>query len=140
MNNFKGIKVIKAPAFGNWSTDGGLTVMEDMLAKYSKIDAVFCENDSMCLGAQRAIANAASHRRDVPRRRRRPEGGAEGDHGQGTNYAVTGLNNSDQIGRAGFNRMMAILAGRAAPKNTVLPSPEITKANVVKYYNPSSLF
>ena len=134
-----GIKVIKAPAFGNWSTDGGLTVMEDMLAKYSKINAVFCENDSMCLGAQRAIANA----------HRSGQMFLAGVDGQkealkaildGTNYAVTGLNNSDQIGRAGFNRLMAILAGVSPPLNTVLPSPEITKANVAKYYNPGSLF
>lgn len=139
VKQFPNIKVIVAPAFGNWSTDGGLTVMEDMLAKYSKIDAVFCENDSMCLGAQRAIANA----------HRSSEMFLAGVDGQkealkaimdGTNYAVTGLNNSDQIGRAGFNRMMAILAGAQAPQNTVLPSPEITKSNAVKYYNPSSLF
>jgi ribose transport system substrate-binding protein len=139
ISQYKGIKVIKAPAFGNWSTDGGLSVMEDMLAKYSKINAVFCENDSMALGAQRAIANA----------HRTKEMFLAGVDGQkealkaimdGTNFAVTGLNNSDQIGRAGFNRLMAILAGAQAPVNTVLPSPEITKANVAKYYNPSSLF
>jgi ribose transport system substrate-binding protein len=139
VHQFKGIKVITAPAFGNWSTDGGLTVMEDMLAKYSKIDAVFCENDSMCLGAQRAIANA--HRSN-----QMFLAGVDGQKEalkaimQHTNYAVTGLNNSDQIGRAGFNRMMTILAGAAAPQNTVMPSPEITRANVVKYYNPNSLF
>ena len=139
VNNFKGIKVIKAPAFGNWSTDGGLTVMEDMLAKYNKIDAVFAENDSMALGAQRAIANA--HRTSEMFL-----AGVDGQKEalkaimQGTNYAVTGLNNSDQIGRAGFNRMMAILAGAQAPQNTVFPSPEITKANVVNNYNPNSLF
>lgn len=139
MAKHTGIKVIKAPAFGGWSTDGGLTVMEDMLAKYSKINAVFCENDSMCLGAQRAIANA----------NRSSQMFLAGVDGQkealkaildGSNYAVTGLNNSDQIGRAGFNRLTAILAGAVAPQNTVLPSPEITKANVFKYYNPGSLF
>jgi ABC-type sugar transport system substrate-binding protein len=58
----------------------------------------------------------------------------------GSNYAATGLNNSDQIGRAAFHRMMAILAGAKAPQNTVFPSPIITKDNVVKYYNPESVF
>ena len=29
-----------------------------MLVQYDKIDAVFCENDSMCLGAQKAIEDA----------------------------------------------------------------------------------
>jgi len=58
----------------------------------------------------------------------------------GTNYAATGLNNSDQIGRAAFHRLMAILAGAKAPKYTILPSPRITIDNVVKYYDPNSLF
>ena len=51
-----------------------------------------------------------------------------------------GQNNSDQIGRAGFNRLMAILAGAEAPKQTVLPSPIITKDNAVRFYNPESVF
>jgi len=49
------IQVEMAPDFGGWSEDGGFTLMEDMLAQFEKIDAVFCENDSMCLGAQKAI-------------------------------------------------------------------------------------
>ncbi|MCJ7617661.1 MAG: hypothetical protein MUO43_14110 [Desulfobacterales bacterium] len=49
------IENVVAPNFGDWSEDGGFTVMEDMLAKYDNIDAVFCENDSMALGAQKAI-------------------------------------------------------------------------------------
>ena len=32
--------------------------MEDLLAKYNQIDAVFAENDSMALGAQKAIGDA----------------------------------------------------------------------------------
>jgi ABC-type sugar transport system substrate-binding protein len=113
--------------------------MENMLATYDKIDAVFCENDSMCLGAQQAIADAG----------RTDEMFLVGVDGQkealvqimqGTNYAATGLNNSDQIGRAAFHRLMAILAGARAPKDTILPSPLITKENVQRYYNPDSVF
>jgi len=133
------IEVIKAPDFGGWSEDGGFTLMADMLAKYDHIDAVFCENDSMCLGAQKAIADAG----------RSDEMFLVGVDGQkeallqilnGTNYAATGLNNSDQIGRAAFHRLMAILAGAAAPKDTVLPSPLITIDNVARFYNPDSVF
>jgi ABC-type sugar transport system substrate-binding protein len=134
-----GIEVVMAPDFGGWSTDGGLKLMENMLATYDKIDAVFCENDSMCLGAQQAIADAG----------RTDEMFLVGVDGQkealvqimqGTNYAATGLNNSDQIGRAAFHRLMAILAGAKAPKDTILPSPLITKENVQRYYNPDSVF
>jgi ribose transport system substrate-binding protein len=134
-----GITVITAPDFGGWSEDGGLKQMENLLAANPKIDAVFCENDSMCLGAQRAIADAG----------RSPEMFLCGVDGQkeallqilnGTNYACTGLNNSDQIGRTGFNRMMAILAGATPPLNTYLPSPLINFDNVIKFYDPNSLF
>ncbi len=133
------IEVVMAPDFGGWSEDGGFTLMEDMLARYDQIDAVFCENDSMCLGAQLAIADAG----------RSEEMFLVGVDGQkeallqilnGTNYAATGLNNSDQIGRAAFHRLMAILAGAEAPQETVLPSPLITIDNVARYYDPDSVF
>lgn len=133
------IQVEMAPDFGGWSEDGGFTLMEDMLARHDNISAVFCENDSMCLGAQKAIEDAG----------RSADIFLVGVDGQkeallqilnGTNYAATGLNNSDQIGRAAFHRMMAILAGAKAPKDTVLPSPLITEDNVARYYNPDSVF
>ncbi len=139
VKNVPGITVINAPDFGGWSEDGGLKQMENLLAANKKIDAVFCENDSMCLGAQRAISDAG----------RTTEMFLCGVDGQkealvqiknGSNYACTGLNNSDQIGRAGFNRVMAILAGATPPKDTYLPSPLITSDNVIKYYDPNSLF
>ena len=53
-----GIEALVAPDWGGWSADGGFKLMEDMLAKEPEIDAVFCENDSMCLGAQKAITDA----------------------------------------------------------------------------------
>lgn len=133
------IEVITAPDFGGWSEDGGFTLIEDMLVQYDQIDAVFCENDSMCLGAQKAIADAG----------RSEEMFLVGVDGQkeallqilnGTNYAATGLNNSNQIGRAAFHRLMAILAGAQAPDQTVLPSPLITNDNAIKFYDPDSVF
>ncbi len=116
-----------------------MALMEDMLASNPKIDAVFCENDSTCLGAQTAIADAG----------RSDEMFLVGVDGEtaaleaiinGTNYAATGLNNSDQIGRAAFNRVMSILGGGTPEKDTYLPSPLITKDNVFRYYNPEGTF
>ena len=140
LSTYAGITVVVAPDFGGWSADGGIKLMENLLAANPKIDAVFCENDSMCLGAQTAIADAG----------RTDEMflvGVDGENAAleaikgGTNYAATGLNNSDQIGRAAFHRLMAILAG-ATPteKETYLPSPLITKDNVIKFYNPEGEF
>jgi len=139
VQTFPGISVVTAPDFGGWSADGGIALMEDMLASNPKIDAVFCENDSMCLGAQTAIADAG----------RADEMFLVGVDGEtaaleaiinGTNYAATGLNNSDQIGRAAFNRLMSILGGGTPEKDTYLPSPLITKDNVMRYYNPEGTF
>jgi ribose transport system substrate-binding protein len=139
LGTYSGITVIIAPDFGSWSADGGIALMEDMLAANPKIDAVFCENDSMCLGAQTAIADAG----------RTDEMFLVGVDGElaalesimnNTNYAATGLNNSDQIGRAAFHRMMGIIAGGTPEKNTYLPSPIITIDNVIKYYNPEGEF
>jgi ribose transport system substrate-binding protein len=134
-----GIKVVTAPDFGDWSSDGGLKVMENLLAKNSHIDAVFCENDSMCLGAQKAISDA----------NRTDEMFLVAADGQkealkalkdGTNYGATAVNNADTIGRSGLNRMMAILGGAQPAKDTPLDAPVVTKDNVDRYYNPDSLF
>jgi ribose transport system substrate-binding protein len=139
LDTYPDIEVITAPDFGGWSADGGIALMEDMLAANPEIDAVFCENDSMCLGAQTAIADAG----------RSDEMFLVGVDGEtaaleaiinGTNYAATGLNNSDQIGRAAFHRLMAILAGGTPEKDTYLPSPLITEDNVLQFYNPEGTF
>ena len=139
VQTFPGITVVTAPDFGGWSADGGIALMEDLLASNPKIDAVFCENDSMCLGAQTAIGDAG----------RADEMFLVGVDGEtaaleaiinGTNYAATGLNNSDQIGRAAFNRLMSIFGGGTPEKDTYLPSPLITKDNVMRYYNPEGTF
>ena len=47
---------------------------------------------------------------------------------------------ADVIGRAGFNRAMAIVAGGSPEKETALPSPIITKENAVKFYDENSKF
>jgi ribose transport system substrate-binding protein len=137
--NASGIEVITYADFAGWSTDGGKKAMEDLLAKNPQLDAVFCENDSMCLGAQTAIADAGRTKEILV-------AGVDGQKEallqilNKTNYVATGLNNSNQIGRAGFNRLTAILAGLEASKDTVLPSPLISPANVVKFYDPDSIF
>jgi ribose transport system substrate-binding protein len=134
------IKVEKAPDFGGWSVDGGFKLMEDMLTKFPDISAVFCENDSMCQGAQKAIKDAGRSDKIFLTSVDGEKGTLKEIMSDGTNYGATGHNNSDQIGRAGFHRLMAILAGAEAPQQTVLPSPIITKENAVKFYNPDSVF
>jgi ABC-type sugar transport system substrate-binding protein len=133
------IEVITFPDFAGWSTDGGFTAAETLLAQNPDLNAIFCENDSMCLGAQKAIEDRGLADQVF----------VVGVDGQketlveimkGGVYKATGLNNSDQIGRAGFHRLMAILAGAVPEKDTVFPSPLITLENVQRFYNPDSVF
>lgn len=131
---------VMAPGWGGWSADGGFKQMEDMLAKEKDINAVFCENDSMCLGAQKAIADAGKSDDIFVAAVDGEMGALKEINREGSNFGATGLNSADQIGRAGFNRLMAILAGAEAPKDTALPSPIITKDNAVRYINEDSTF
>lgn len=133
------IEVINYPDFAGWGADGGFTAAETLLAQNPDLNAIFCENDSMCLGAQKVIEDQGLAEQVFVV-------GVDGEKAALVEimkdgvYKATGLNNSDQIGRAGFNRLMAILAGANAEKDTVLPSPLITIDNVERFYNPDSVF
>lgn len=133
------IEVITFPDFAGWSTDGGFAATETLLAQNADLNAIFCENDSMCLGAQKVIEDQGLGDQIFV-------SGVDGEKAalveimKGGAYKSTGLNNSDQIGRAGFNRLMAILAGAQPEKDTVFPSPLITIENVERFYNPDSVF
>jgi ABC-type sugar transport system substrate-binding protein len=135
-----GIKVEASSDFGNWGADDGFKVAEEMLTKYPNIDAFFCENDDMCAGAQKAIKDANLSDKIFVASVDGAKGTVKEIMSSGSNWGATGQNNSDQIGRAGFHRLMAILAGAEPPKHTVLPSPIITKDNADKFYNPDSVF
>ncbi len=135
-----GIKVTFAPEFGKWTEDGGIRVMEDMLAKHKDIDAVFCEGDVMCLGAQKAIADAG-------RSKQIRIFGFDGQKAaieqimKDSNFVATGVNSADMIAKAGFNTMMDLLAGKKpAQKDSSPPVVVVTRANAKQVYNPKALF
>lgn len=135
-----GIKVTFAPEFGRWTEDGGIRVMEDMLAKHKDIDAVFCEGDVMCLGAQKAIADAG-------RTAQIKIFGFDGQKAaieqimKGTNFIATGVNSADEIAKAGFKTMMDLLAGKKpAQQDSTPPVMVVTPENAKDAYNPNALF
>ncbi|MDH2429953.1 substrate-binding domain-containing protein [Sphaerisporangium sp. TRM90804] len=134
-----GITLVEAPDFGNWASDGGLSVMESLLATNADLKAVFCENDAMCLGAQRAIADAGKTEQIILAG---VDGQAEALKAilDGTNYAVTGLNDADVIGSKGLDRAVEILSGAEVEKDTVVPSPMVTKENASEHYDPDGVF
>lgn len=57
-----GIKVLDKQ-FGNWSRDDAFKVMQDYLAKFPKIDAVWCQDDDMAMGVLEALKQ--SGRKDI---------------------------------------------------------------------------
>jgi ribose transport system substrate-binding protein len=134
------IKVIMAPEFGKWTEDGGIRVMEDMLAKHKDIDAVFCEGDVMCLGAQRAIADAGRSKQILIF-------GFDGQKAaieqimKSSNFVATGVNSADMIAKQGFKTMMDLLAGKKpAQKDSSPPVVVVTPENAKQVYNPKALF
>ena len=134
------IKVIVAPEFGKWTEDGGIRVMEDMLAKHKDIDAVFCEGDVMCLGAQKAIADAGRSKQILIF-------GFDGQKAvieqimKDSNFVATGQNSADMIAKIGFKTMMDLLAGKKpAQKDSSPPVVVVTPENAKQVYNPQALF
>jgi ribose transport system substrate-binding protein len=123
-----------SPDFGNWATDAGKVAMENMLARFPKIDVVFCENDSMSFGAQSAAADAG-------RANEMFFTGIDGANPaikailEGGNYKATGHNDANVIGAEGVAVMARILAGETVDKLNFMDSPIITIANAEQYRN-----
>jgi ribose transport system substrate-binding protein len=129
--------------WGLWTQNGGVKAMEDLLTAHPDINAVLAENDSMALGAMRAIQDAGRADKNIL-----VFAAADGQKeavkliGEGK-YGATGLNDPALIGK-----MAADLAVKAAkgqvpagyPKITYTPPVAITKANAAQYYKPDALF
>ncbi|HET7314414.1 substrate-binding domain-containing protein [Salinisphaera sp.] len=128
--------------WGNWTQQGGLNAMEDILTASKNINLLVSENDSMALGARRAIkaqgltdqitiAAAADGQKQALKLIK------EGK------YGVTGLNAPDLIANTGVDIGIKAINGKLPedfPKITYTPPVAITKSNVDKYYNPNSAF
>jgi ribose transport system substrate-binding protein len=124
------IKVI-ADQTGNFVRGGGLQVMQDFLQRFpsGEIDAVYCHNDEMALGAYQAVKEA----------------------GREDEMFVTGFDGSDATFQSIKAGQMAatvvypvmstecligaakMLAGEELPQEILLETPLVTKQNVNKY-------
>ena len=134
------MKITVAPGFGGWGVDGGYKVMSDMLAKFETIDGVFCENDSMCLGAQKAAADAGRSAEMVFGASDAGKDSLREMMKDGSNFIATAVNDSDEIGRVGFHHLMAMLAGAKLPHITPLYSGLVTQEEAHKRYDPDKVF
>ncbi|KGM35819.1 substrate-binding domain-containing protein [Inquilinus limosus] len=128
--------------WGGWTHEGGLKAMEDLLVAHPDINVVLGENDSMVLGARKAL-EAAGKTKDVLLL-----AAADGQKEalqliQEGQYGATGLNDPDLIARTAVDVGMKALDGSLPadfPRVDLTTPAAITKDNVAKYYRPDAVF
>lgn len=137
--NTSGFEIL-TQGWGNWTHEGGLKAMEDILVARPDANVLLCENDSMCLGALKAISEAgrkgkilvlaaADGQKEAYEAIRRGE------------YGATGLNDPALVGGTAVEVALGYLSGkRDYPRIYYTPAAAITKANVEKYYRADSEF
>lgn len=137
--NTSGFTIV-SQGWGEWASEGGLNAMEDILVANSDINVVLCENDSMCLGAMRAIEDAGLTDQILVL------AAADGQKEalaliQTGEYGATGLNDPALVARTAVDLMIEYLNGRTDfPKVSYTPPMAITQENVAEYYNPDAVF
>jgi ribose transport system substrate-binding protein len=143
LTNFGKAQVeIVGQGWGGWSTEGGLDAMEDLLTAHPDINVVLGENDSMVLGARAALK--AAGRLDGIVLVAAADGQKEAyDLIKTGDYGVTGLNNPNLIAKTAVDLGIEALNNKLpenTPKLTYTEAAAITKDNVDKFYDASSLF
>jgi ribose transport system substrate-binding protein len=128
--------------WGNWSTEGGLTAMEDLLTAHPDVNVVLGENDSMVLGAMKALeaANKGSDILVLAAADGQKEALALIKEGK---YGATGLNDPDLVARTAVDIGVKAFKGELPgdfPKLELTTPAAITQENVDKYYRPNAVF
>ncbi len=128
--------------WGAWTQEGGLNAMEDLLTAHPDINIVLGENDSMVLGARRALEQ---HKRlDGVTLVAAADGQKEAlkliEDGQ---YGATGRNDPVLVIDTAIDIGMKALHGSLPadfPKTDYTQPIAITKANAATYYKPDAVF
>lgn len=127
--------------WGGWAHEGGLAAMEDLLTANPDANVVLGENDSMVLGAMKALE--AQGKTDVL-----ALAAADGQKEalalikEGT-YGATGLNDPDLVARTAVDIGLKALNGELPsdfPKLELTKPEVITKDNVDTYYRADAVF
>jgi ribose transport system substrate-binding protein len=133
---------IAGHGWGHWTQEGGLNAMENILTAHPKVNLLLSENDSMALGARRAIKAqnltgqitiAAASDGQKQALKLIKEG----------KYGVTAPNLPKPIAQKGIDIGIKAINGKLPknlPKIIYTKSAAITKSNVDKYYDPHSIF
>jgi ribose transport system substrate-binding protein len=137
--NRSGFEIL-TQGWGNWAHEGGLQAMEDILVAQPGINVLFCENDSMCLGAMKAVA--AAGRSEAILVVAAADGQKEAYQAiMNGQYGATGLNSPTLVANTAVELALAYLSGRRdLPRINYTPPAVITKENVNKFYRADSEF
>lgn len=126
--------------WGNWTYEGGLTAMEDILVAHPDINVLISEQDAMALGAIQAIREAGM-KDDIL-----IVSGADGQKEafemiMKGEYGATGLNDPVLIADLTVDVVVRILSGeRDFPQVIYTPEACITEENVQDHYDPDAIF
>ena len=137
---FPGIRILESQSAW-WNTEKGLTLMENYLQKYPKIDAVWAGDDDVLVGALKAYEE--SGRKDI----KAMIGGG------GSSKTVKRILDSNSVVKATVTyspRMLErgveeALAGlrngkKAVQKEVIIPSQIVTSENAKEHYFPDSVY
>lgn len=139
MKKYPGIKILESQT-SNWQTERGLTLMENFLQKYKKIDAVWAGDDDVLLGALKAYQE--SKRKDV----KMLLGGG------GSKAIIKRILDGDplvsqtvtyppkMIYNAAFEAVEILSGKPVANKVKIVPAEVITTANAKENYYPDSAY
>jgi ribose transport system substrate-binding protein len=130
---------IVSQGWGNWTNNGGLKAMEDILVANPDINLLVAENDAMGMGALKAINESGKAANII----------VAGFDGQKEAYELikegkfgaTALNSPEELGRLVVESVVKYLNGDKQIDKIIYTTPVlITKENVDKYYDPKALF
>ncbi len=130
---------IVSQGWGNWTNNGGLKAMEDILVANPDINLLVAENDAMGMGALKAI-NESGKAADIT---------VAGFDGQKEAYELikegkfgaTALNSPEELARLVVEAVVKYINGERQIDKIIYTTPVlITKDNVDKYYDPKALF
>lgn len=141
VNEGKASFEVVGQGWGGWSHEGGLKAMEDLLTAHPDANVVLGENDSMVLGALKALE--AAGKTDVL-----ALAAADGQKEalaliKEGKYGATGLNDPDLVARTAVDIGLKALEGKLPsdfPKLELTTPAVITQENVDKYYRPEAVF
>lgn len=139
MTQGKADLTIVSQGWGNWTNNGGLKAMEDILVANPDINLLVAENDAMGMGALKAIEESGKADRIT----------VVGFDGQKEAYELikqgkfgaTALNSPRELARLVVEAVVRYLNGDKQPGKIIYtPAVIITRENVESYYDPKALF